>query len=110
MCKGPRRGRTGHVEGEMQSSGGPSASGGGNMKSEWWEKIRSEEEGFLACSQETQLLRCHTAHWDEALCLLGWATKAAQNRPFNLLRGQKESALSSFGPKGSLYLVVLYEG
>ena len=110
MCKGPRGGRTGRVEGEMQSSGDPSASGGGNMKSEWWVKIRSEEEGFLACSQETQLLRCHTAHWDEALCLLGWATKAAQNRLFNLLHRQKESALSSFGPKGSLYLVVLYEG
>ena len=100
-----RGGRTGRVDGEMQSSGGPSASGGDSMKSEWWVEIRSEEEGFLACSQETQLLRCHTARWDEAPCPLGWATKAAQNRLFNLLRGQKESALSSFGAKGSLCLV-----
>lgn len=109
----PEGRENGACEGGAAEFGGPRASGGGNMRSKRWVEVRSEEEWFLAgrpAVRRLSFLRCHTPCQDDVLCLLGWTAKAAQNRLFNLPHGQEESALSSFGPKGFLYLVVLYKG
>lgn len=72
-------------EGGAAEFGGPSASGGSNMRSKRWVEVRSEEEWFLAgrpAVRRLSFLRCHTPRQDDVLCLLGWAAKAAQNRLF----------------------------
>lgn len=73
------------------------------------DSCRPEQSGVLGFPATTLPARmvCFIRQQGIALAL-GWAARTAQNRLFNLPRGQEESALPSFGPKGFLYLVVLF--
>lgn len=76
------------------------------MRSQWWTGLRRILEGLAATLPMgiTVIFGCRGGASSQSR-----AAWAAQNRLFNLAHGHTQLS-PSFGPKGSLYLVVLSEG